>query len=91
MYAQTNGPYLNRIQISCYPFIGPFSQNGPLGNFDPIRDLEVYVDGVRVTISQWAFDASNNRYLLYTQKQINLQGVIQVIHHMPSPPFHSFA
>jgi len=87
MFAQTNAPYLNRIQLVCAPFTGPFVQDGPLGEFDPRRDLQVYVDGVLQTIQTFSFDAVNNRYLLYLANAINLQGVIQVIHHVPSPPF----
>jgi hypothetical protein len=87
MHAITNGPYNDRIQIVLTPVLGPFVQNGPLGDFDPRRDLEVYVDGELVPVRTFAFDANNNRYLLYMNKQINLQGVIQLVHHMPSPPF----
>lgn len=88
MYAQTNAPYADRIQIVCDPYVGPFTQDGPLGDFDPRRDLEVYVDGQLVPVLTFTFDTSNNRYLLYMSEQINLQGVIQLVHHMPSPPFH---
>ena len=84
----TNLPYLNRIQLLLENYSGPLVQNGPLGYFDPRRDLEVYVDGTLVRIRSFVFDGANNRYLLYTSQNINLQGVIQVIHHMPNPPFH---
>ena len=87
MQAITNAPYNDRIQILLTPVLGPFAQNGPLGDFDPRRDLEVYVDGERIPVRTFAFDANNNRYLLYMDKQFNLQGVIQLVHHMPSPPF----
>jgi hypothetical protein len=87
MYAQTNAPYPNRIALWLSPFTGPFVQDGPLGSFDPRRDLQVYVDGTLTTIQSFSFDAVNNRYLLYCASAINLQGVIQVIHHVPSPPF----
>jgi len=89
MFAQTNAPYLNRIQLVCAPFTGPFVQDGPLGEFDPRRDLQVYVDGVLQTIQTFSFDAVNNRYLLYLANAINLQGVIQIVHHVPDPPFYS--
>jgi hypothetical protein len=87
MFAQTNEPYPNRIQIVLAPFFGPFVQDGPLGAFDPRRDLEVYVDGVLQPVQTFAFDAANNRYLLYMQNAINLNGTIQIVHHVPSPPF----
>jgi hypothetical protein len=87
MIAETNAPFPNRIQIILNPLIGPFTQDGPLGQFDPRRDLQVYVDGVLQPVQTFAYDANNNRYLLYMEQEINLQGVIQIIHHMPSPPF----
>lgn len=87
MFIQTNGPYPNRIAIVLAPFFGPLIQDGPLGAFDPRRDLEVYVDGVKQVIQTFAYDAANNRYLLYMNQAINLQGTIQVVHHVPSPPF----
>jgi hypothetical protein len=87
--AETNAPYANRIQIMCSPFVGPFMQDGPLGAFNPTRDLQIYVDGTLIPIQTWTFDVPNNRYLLYMNQAINLQGVIQITHHMPSPPFQS--
>ena len=87
MFAQTNAGYPNRIQIVLAPFVGPFVQDGPLGTFDPRRDLEVYVDGVKLPVQTFSFDAVNNRYLLYMGQAINLQGTIQIVHHVPSPPF----
>ncbi len=86
---QTNEPYSNRVTLHCSPLTGPFVQASPgtLGNFNPARDLEVYVDGTRVPVQTWSFDTTNNRYLMFMENQINLQGVIQVVHHMPKPPF----
>lgn len=87
MQAIANGPYPNRLQLTLAPFIGPFVQNGPLGLFNPGRDLDIYVDGVKLTVQTYSFDSVNNRYLIYMTAPFNLQGVIQVVHHMPSPPF----
>ncbi len=87
MQAIANGPYPNRIQIPCAPYIGPFVQDGPLGLFDPSRDLIFVCDGVILTVQTWSFDQINNRYLIFMTQNFNLQGFIQVIHHMPSPPF----
>lgn len=87
MRAVTNAPYPDRIQWLLEEYIGPFVQNGPLGELDPRRDLEVYVDGVLVPVRSFTYDSVNNRYLLYMAEAINLQGVIQLVHHMPNPPF----
>lgn len=88
MVIETNQPYLNRIQwILGSDYAGPFVQDGPLGLLDPRRDLEIYVDGVLTPVLSYTFDTANNRYLMYTERPFNLQGVIQVVHHMPSPPF----
>lgn len=87
MRAETNASYPDRIQLILDPYVGPLQQDGPLGNFDPRRDLEVYVDGVLVPVRTSSFDKVGNRYLLFMDRAINLQGVIQVVHHMPSPPF----
>jgi hypothetical protein len=87
MFVETNLPYPNRIQIVLAPFIGPFAQDGPLGAFDPRRDLEVYVDGVLQVVQSFSYDAVNNRYLLFMQNSINTQGVVQIVFHVASPSF----
>jgi hypothetical protein len=87
MQVQTNQPYTNRVQLLLTPFFGPFVQPGPLGDFDPRRDVEVYVDGVRQVVQTFSYDPVNNRYLLYMQNEINLQGTIQLVYHTVSPPF----
>ena len=84
---ETNTSYPDRIQWILNEYKGPFIQNGPLGSLDPRRDLEIYVDGQLTPVKNFSFDSTNNRYLMYMGSAINLQGVIQVIHHMPSPPF----
>jgi hypothetical protein len=87
MQAIANAPYPNRLQLVCNPYIGPFEQEGPLGLFDPARDLSIYVDGVLQTVQTSYFDSVNNRYLIFMTQAFNLQGFIQVIHHVPNPPF----
>jgi hypothetical protein len=85
-----NLPYPNRIQLvasTALSYLLPLSSAGALGSFDPRRDVSVYVDGARVTVRTFTFDAVNNRYLLYTDVPFNVQGVVQVSHSMPSPPF----
>jgi hypothetical protein len=85
--AITNQPYPNRIQIQLGSIQGPFVQDGPLGEFNPARDLQFYCNGALLTVQNSTFDANNNRYLVYFTQAFNLQGVIQVVHHMPDPPF----
>ena len=88
--ATTNGPYPNRIQIGLGNWIGPLIQSSsPPVEFDPTnpKHLEVYVDGLPLPIQNASYDPVNNRYLLFAGKTFNLQGVVQLIHHMPSPPF----
>jgi hypothetical protein len=87
MQALTNQPYPNRLVITCAPFQGPFVQDGPLGEFDPRRDMTVWVDGQRIAVQTFAYDLANNRYVLYMASPFNLRGNIQVTHHMPDPPF----
>ena len=48
MYAETNVPYPNRIAIYLAPYVGRSSRDGPLGTFNPQRDLQVYVDGALI-------------------------------------------
>jgi hypothetical protein len=88
--AVTNLPYPNRIQLVLGTWIGSLIQpTSPPVEFDPTNTehLEVYVDGLPLVIESASFDPVNNRYLLFAEKAFNLQGVVQVIHHMPSPPF----
>ena len=88
--AIVNAPYSNRIQLALGDWIGPLVQpTSPPRLFDPTRkqDLEIYVDGLPVSVKTASYDAVNNRYLLFMDRDINLKGVIQVIHHMPKPPF----
>jgi hypothetical protein len=73
------------------PFYGPFTQDGPLGAFNPFRDVSIYSDGSLQTVQSWAFDTTNNRYLIYLVQAIDPQSFVQVIHHVPNPPFEIFA
>lgn len=86
MQVITNRAYKNRIQWQLGDVYGPF-YNQVLGYMDPRVHLTVYVDGSPLVIDSAAFDAMNNRYLLYSKIEFNLEGVIQVVHHMPDPPF----
>jgi hypothetical protein len=85
----TNGSFPNRIVLNCAPLTGPFFIPGgsPPVAFDPRRDLACYADGLPLQVISFNFDSVNNRYLIFTSVQFDLQGVVQVQHHMPSPPF----
>ena len=85
---QTNGPFPNRLVLSCAPFAGPFTSPG-LGAFDPRTDMEFYVDGDPLTVSEFTFDAGNNRYLLYAAQTFDTQGVVQGVFHVLTSPFAS--
>ena len=88
MLAQINAPYPNRIQLELAPYTGPFTQSGPLGSFDPARDLQIFINGVLTSVQTSSFDGTNNRYLIYmSQAFVQPQVVVQVIHHMVNPPF----
>ena len=87
MQAIVNDPIANRIQLKCDPYAGPFHQNGALEDFDPRRDLEVYIDGTRVAVRSYTFDSANNRYLIFVSQPILTTAVVQIICHMPDPPF----
>ena len=45
------------------------------------------MDGNLLTVQSSSFDALNNRYLLFVDRIFNLNGVIQGVHHVPSPSF----
>lgn len=90
-----NAPYPNRITLNCAPLVGPFVSES-LGNFDCTRDVHVYLNGDKLVITSFAFDTNNNRYLMYTQnpflsgiEAMDSAAVVQVLHHMPSPPFQT--
>jgi hypothetical protein len=89
-----NAPYPNRVQLLCAPLTGPFT-SAVLGSFDPRRDLQIWLNGDPLAISSFVFDPNNNRYLMYTQAPflsgnpvVDAASVVQVVHHIPSSPFH---
>ncbi len=89
--AVVNPLYPNRIQlvlgVEAGDLVGPFIQPNA-APFDPTVDLQLYIGGVQIPIQTWSFDASNNQYLLYTYSNFDFSSaVVQVIFHMPLPPF----
>jgi len=86
MYIQVSTQYPTRIAFYLEGLNGPLT-SATLGAFDPNRDLLIFVDGIPQKLQSWSFDLNNNRYLLFTETNIDMEGIIQVVHHMPSPPF----
>jgi len=83
-----NKPYPNRLQLALGSVFGPL-QSTVLGDFDPRRDLQVYNNGKIVTIDSFSFDSDYNRYLLYFKEPLDPTTPIQVIYHIPNPPFEA--
>lgn len=86
MLALVNLPYPNRIQLRLTPLVGPLVSISE-GAFEGTQDVTVYVDGKVLPIGASFFDVTNNRYLLYSEKNFNLNGVIQVLCPIPASPF----
>jgi hypothetical protein len=87
--ATTNGPSPSRIALNCAPLVGPFIVAGtsPPIALDPRHDIVCSADGVPLKVVSFSFDSVNNRYLIFASVQFDLQGVIQVMYHMPAVPF----
>ena len=86
-----NTPHPDRLQLLLGNLVGPLV-SPKLGQLDPRRDLGIYINGVKTVPVSFSFDATNNRYLMYFDHNISFDPtlpVIQVIHHIPKPPFIS--
>jgi hypothetical protein len=88
MNVQCSTAYPNRIVLGLGNLNGPLT-SVLLGAFNPSRDLQIYVDGVKQSVQSFGFDIANNRYLIFLENNIDLTGVIQVVHHMPLAPFQA--
>jgi WD40 repeat protein len=87
--ALVRDPYPNRIEL--YPDgRGPISSPG-FREFDPTIDIQIYVDGHPIRIQSFIWDYSNNRYIMFVDSPFNTRALIQVIHHMPNPPFQTLS
>ena len=89
--AMVNRPNPDRLQLLLGEVGGPLVAEGT-GPFDPRRDLGIYYNGDKIVPISFLYDAPNNRYLLYFDLTFSFDPVpplIQVIHHMPNPPFKS--
>jgi hypothetical protein len=86
-----NAPVPNRLQLLLGSVQGPLV-SPVLGPFDPRRDLGIYYNGDKVVPTSYLYDAPNNRYLMYFDQNFVFdpsRPMVQVIHHMPNPPFSS--
>ena len=91
--ATVNFPAPSVIQLYLGILRGPLV-SAALGGFDPRRDLTIFANGVPVSISSCVFDGVNNRYTITMVNPLpwtvsTLPPLVQIIHHMPSPPFKS--
>jgi len=70
---------------------GPFSRtvDAVTVNFNPTTDVEVWVDGLQIQVKSFLYDADTTTYQLYLGISLTADNVVQVIHHMPNPPFTS--
>lgn len=84
-----NANYPNRIELQLGALTGPFTASSTA--LDPRQVFELYVDGDPKPIVSFSFDATNNRYLLFTAKPISATQVVQLIYHIPSPVYASGA
>lgn len=70
---------------------GPFRRFDASRNammyFNPNTDIEVYVDGILTSVASSSYDVTSNAYHLYLKVPISSDNVVQIIHHMPAPPF----
>src|SRR5208282_52214 len=87
MRTETNAPYPNRIQLFCAPYQGPFTRvvNAVPVPFDPLTEIQSFVDGTTLPITIASFDPNNNRYLMYAAAPFNVQGVVQSVYHFSAP------
>lgn len=86
MTAQVDSQYPNRILL--FPSTqGPFT-NG-VREFDPMLDINLFINGLKVSIVSAVYTPSTNSYALYTSRNFDASSVIQLVHHLPETPFQS--
>ncbi len=86
--AIANTPYPNRLQLKLQGSLsGPLTSD-LLGPFDPRRDIQIYNNGKLMTVNSYTWDGANNRYLIFLSAPLTLPGDVQIVHHVPDPPFH---
>ena len=81
-----NRPHPFRLQLILVGLMGPLASPS-LGAFDPRRDVTIYNGGSPMGVSSYTYDPARNRYLVFLQAPLDFDRPIQVIHHVPSPPF----
>lgn len=72
------------LDLTLAPFTGPLTA---IEDFDPRKDLSLFVDGVQVRIQDFLFVSGSNLYRMFLSDPLSLGSLVQVIHHAPSQPF----
>ena len=88
--AVVNRPHLNRVQLLLGDGISGPLFSITLGMFDPRRDLDIYNGGQPMTVSSYTWDPVRNRYVIFLDGELDFDAPVQLIHHMPNPPFQEY-
>ena len=83
-------PHPTRVELLITGGRGPL-HSPAIGDFDPRRDVTLYLNGGPTPIQSFIWDAPRNRYVCYLEKPFDTRGLIQMIHHMPDPPFETIS
>jgi len=89
--SQVSTEFLGNVVNLISSIGGPFSRtvDALTVNFNPMTDVEVWVDGIQIQVKSFLYDAATTTYQLYLGISLTTDNVVQVIHHMPNPPFTS--
>jgi hypothetical protein len=87
--SQVSTEFLGNVVNLISSIGGPFSRtvDALTVNFNPMTDVEVWVDGIQIQVKSFLYDAATTTYQLYLGISLTTDNVVQVIHHMPNPPF----
>ena len=84
--AIANRPTPYRLQLVLNDLTGPLS-NSAIGMFDLRKHVAIYNGGRLIGVDSFTWDSNRNRYLIFLKQALDFELPIQVIHHVPSPPF----
>ena len=83
--AVVNRPSPFRLQLILEDLTGPLRNSS--GPFDPRKHIAIYNGGRQIGVDSYSWDPNRNRYLVFLQEALDFDIPIQVIHHVPTPPF----